>query len=218
MCNIIIWPYGNATPFTCDIIMVARHQAGVKHILSLIIIVYFQFIFMFTLSISVAPFEVLPLCFCQPHCSRNYYIFPFICWFRHGDNQCRTVWSITIVFLSAPLFKKLLYFSIYLLIPAWGQSVTIKTSQGEFLSWKNFINSETTYLTQQRLFSGKKHVPKWSPLARVVQPKIAGKSWNHRSLYWAWNLVDWKPCISHQVWDDNSWKFSCIILVTTKCC
>ena len=36
------------------------------------------------------------------------------------------------MFPQVPLFKKLLDFSIHLLIPAYGQFVTIKTSQDEF--------------------------------------------------------------------------------------
>ena len=42
-------------------------------------------------------------------------------------NRYLTVWGFTIVFPHVPLFKKLLDFSIHLLIPAYGQFVTINT-------------------------------------------------------------------------------------------
>ena len=63
-------------------------------------------------------------------------IFQILEYFINFDvyfiNRYLTVQGITIVFPQVPLFKTLLDISIHLLIPAYGQLVTIKTSQDEF--------------------------------------------------------------------------------------
>ena len=113
-------------------------------------------------------------------------------------NRYLTVWGFTIVFPQVPLLKKMLDFAIHLLIPAWGQFVTIKTSQDEFSFGKTLFHPETTYFTHKEDFSGRVQIPKWAPFApNGTANQIAGKSWNHRGQYWTLNPMAWKPWISH---------------------
>ena len=60
--------------------------------------------------------------------------------------------------------KKLLDFSIHLLIPAYGQFVTIKTSQDEFSFRKTLFQRETTYFTHKDDFSWQVTDPQMSPI------------------------------------------------------
>ena len=78
--------------------------------------------------------------------------------------QYLTVWGFTIVFLQVPLFQKLLDFSIHLLIPAYGQFVTIKTSQDEFSLGKSLFQPETTYFTHKEDLSWYGTDPQMSPI------------------------------------------------------
>ena len=71
----------------------------------------------------------------------NFYVY-FI-------NRYLTVRGCTIVFPQVPLFQKLLDFSIHLLIPAYGQFVTVKTSQDVFSFGKTLFQPETTYFTHK---------------------------------------------------------------------
>ena len=59
------------------------------------------------------------------------------------------------MFPQVPLFKKMLDFPIHLLIPAYGQFVTIKTSQDEFSFGKTF------FFTQKQLISHTKNIFFW---------------------------------------------------------
>ena len=92
---------------------------------------------------------------------------------------------LPLCFRKGHYFKKMLDFSIHLLIPAEGQFVTIKTSQDEFSLGKTLFHPETTYFTHKEDFPGKVQIPKWAPFApNVTANQIAGKSWNHRGQYW----------------------------------
>ena len=65
----------------------------------------------------------------------------------------------------------MLDFSIHLLIPAYGQFVTIKTSQGEFSFGKTLFQPETTYFTHKDDFSWQGTDPQKEPhLFSMVQP------------------------------------------------
>ena len=83
-------------------------------------------------------------------------IFQILEYFQNVDvyfiNRYLTVWGFTIVFPQVPLFKKLLDLSIHLLIPTYGQFVTIKTSQDEFSFGKTLFHTETTYFTHKEEF------------------------------------------------------------------
>ena len=109
-------------------------------------------------------------------------------------NRYLTVWGFTIVFAQFPLFPKFLHFSIHLLIPAYGQFVTIQTSQDELSFKKTLFHPETTYFTHTQKISGKVQISKWAPF---VPNHIAGKSLNHCGQYWTLNPMAWKPWISH---------------------
>ena len=131
-------------------------------------------------------------------------IFEILEYFQNFDdyfiNRYLSVCGFTIVFLQFALFKKLLDFSIHLLIPSWGQFVTIKTSQDEFSFWESFISPRNNLFHTKRrfFFSGKVQIPKWAPLApNGTANQIAGKSWNHRGQYWTLNPMARKPWISH---------------------
>ena len=95
-------------------------------------------------------------------------IFQILEYFQNVDvyviNRYLTVWGFTIVFPQVPLFKKLLDFSIHLLIPAYGQFVIIKTSQNEFSFGKTLFQSETTYFTHKEDFSWQGTDPQMSPI------------------------------------------------------
>ena len=95
-----------------------------------------------------------------------------------------------------PLFKKLLDVFIYLLFPAWGQIVTIKTSHDVFSFGKDLFTTKQ-FISSKTDFSGKEHIPKWAPFApRDIASHIAGKSCNNRGLYRTFNLMAWKHWIS----------------------
>ena len=70
-----------------------------------------------------------------------------------------------------PQVQKLLDFFIHLSIPALGQFVTIKTSQGEFSCGKTLFHQETTYFTQKNVFFLTRYrSPNGPHLLRMAQP------------------------------------------------
>ena len=109
------------------------------------------------------------------------------------------------MFPQVPLFKKMLDFSIHLLIPASGQFVTIKTSQDEFSLGKPLFHPETTYFTHKEDFF-------W----QGTDPQMGGpicSEWHSQSnrrkiLEPPWSVLDmhltpWpeNPGYRTQVWD-----------------
>ena len=129
-------------------------------------------------------------------------IFQILEYFQNFDvcfiNRYLTVWGFAIVFPQVPLFKKMLDFSIHLLIPAQGQFVTIKTSQDEFSLGKPLFHPETSSFTHKEDFSGKVQIPKWAPFApNGTVTQIAGQSWNHRGQYSTLNPMARRPWISY---------------------
>ena len=95
-------------------------------------------------------------------------IFQILEYFENFDvyfiNRYLTVWGFTIVFPQVPIFRKLLDFSIHLLIPEYGQFVTIKTPQDEFSFGKTLFQPETTYFTHKDDFSWQGTDPQMSPI------------------------------------------------------
>ena len=61
-------------------------------------------------------------------------------------------------------FKNCYIFSIHLLIPVYGQFVTIKTSQDEFSFGKTLFQPETTHFTHKDDFSWQGTDPQMSPI------------------------------------------------------
>ena len=97
-----------------------------------------------------------------------------------------------------PQVQKLLDFSIHLSIPALGQFVTIKTSQGEFSCGKTLFHPETTYFTHKKCFFWQGTDPQMGPIcSEWYSQSDRRKFWNHRGQYWTLNHMAWKPWISH---------------------
>ena len=134
-------------------------------------------------NISCWKFAPRPLVYIDPRILLNNYtfiylvkqfkiessdIFQILEYFQKFDvyfiNRYLTVWGFTIVFPQVPLFKKMLDFSIHLLIPAKGQFVTIKTSQDEFSFGKTLFRPETTYFTHKEDFLWQGTDPQMGPI------------------------------------------------------
>ena len=133
-------------------------------------------------NISCWKIAAKPLVYIDPRNLLNYYtfisgktikiessdIFQILEYFQNFDvnfiNRYLTVWGFTIVFPQVPLFKKMLDFSIHLLFPAYGQFVTIKSSQDEFSFGKTLFQPETTYFTHKDDFSWQGTDPQMSPI------------------------------------------------------
>ena len=101
----------------------------------------------------------------------------------------------------------MLDFFIHLLIPAYGQFVTIKTSQGEFSFGKLYFSQKQLISHIKTIFPGKVQIPKWAPFVlNGTANQIAGKSWNHRGSIG--HLTPWpeNPGYRTQVWDNSLYK------------
>ena len=72
--------------------------------------------------------------------------------------------------VSVLLFNILLDFSIYFFYSCMGINCHHKDFTGRVISWKKLYSHQNKLLQAQFYFSGKKHIPKWVPLACVVQP------------------------------------------------
>ena len=105
------------------------------------------------------------------------------------SNWYLTVWGFTIVFPQVPLFQKLLDSSIHLLILAYGQFVTIKTSQGEFSFGKTLFQPETTYFTHKDDFSWQGTDPQMSPICS----EWYSQSDRRKILEPPWSVLDTEP-------------------------
>ena len=109
------------------------------------------------------------------------------------------------MFPQVPLFKKLLDFSIHLLIPAKGQFVTIKTSQDEFSFGKTVFHSKTTYFTHKEDFFLARYRSLNGPhLLRMVQP-IKSPENPGTTVVSIGHLTPWpeNPGYPTQVWDKS---------------
>ena len=87
---------------------------------------------------------------------------------------------------EVPLFKKLLDFSIHLLIPVYAQFVTIKTSQDEFSFGKTLFQPETTYFTHKDDFSWQGTDPQMSPICSEWYSQSDGR----KILEPPWSVLD----------------------------
>ena len=106
------------------------------------------------------------------------------------------VWPLC--FRKSHYLKKMLDYSIYLLIPAYGQFVSIKNSQGEFSFAKTVFHHETTYFTHNELFFWQGTDSQMGPIcSEWYSQSDHRKSWNHRGQYWTLNPMARKPWISH---------------------
>ena len=117
-------------------------------------------------------------------------------------NRYLTVWGFTIVFPQFPLFPKLFDFSIHLLIPAYGQFVTIKTSQDEFSFKKKLYFTPKQLTSHTRFFLAKYRSPNGPHLFRMVQP-IRSPENPGTTVVNIGHLTPWpeNPGYHTQVWD-----------------
>ena len=128
--------------------------------------------------------------------------FQILEYFQNFDvyfiNQYLTVSGFTIVFPRVPLFKKLLDFSIQVLISAWGQFVTIKTSQDEFSFGQISFYPKTTY------FLARYRSPNGPHLLQMVQP-IRSPQNPGTNVVSIGHLTPWRenPGYRTQVWDNK---------------
>ena len=134
-------------------------------------------------------------------------VFQILVYFQNCDvnfiNRYLTVWGFTIVFPQFPLFPKLLDFFIHLLIPAYGQFVTMKTSKDEFSFKKTLFHPKTTYShTKIRFFLGRYRSPNGPHLFRMVQP-IRSPENPGTTVVSIGHLTPWpeNPGYRTQVWD-----------------
>ena len=93
---------------------------------------------------------------------------------------------LPLCFRKSHYFKKLLDFSIHLLIPAQGQFVAIKTSQDGFSFGKTLFQTETTYFTHKEDFSGKVQDPQMGPIC----PEWYSQSDRRKILEPPWSVLD----------------------------
>ena len=85
---------------------------------------------------------------------------------------------------KVPLFKEMLNFFIHLLIAAWVQFITKKTSRDKFPLGKLYFTPKQLISLTRKRYSGKVLIPEWAPFAPSdTANQIGGKSWNHRSQY-----------------------------------
>ena len=98
---------------------------------------------------------------------------------------------------ESPIIEELLDFFIYLLIPVQGLIVTVETSSDEFFLEKNVFTPKHIFHKRSYFLQGTDR--KWAPLStRDTANQIAGKSWNHRGLYWTLNFMAWT------LWNNSS--------------
>ena len=90
---------------------------------------------------------------------------------------------LPLCFRKSHYLKKMLELSIHLLIPAWGQFVTIKTSQDGFSVGKTLFYPETTYFTHKQIFFWQSTDPQMGPIcsewySQLDRRKIMEPPWS----------------------------------------
>ena len=78
-------------------------------------------------------------------------------------DQCIAIWGITII-------QEIIRFFHLFVDSSIGANCHHKAFTGQGLPWENFIHPKHLISHTQMSFSGKKQIPKWAPLTRVVQP------------------------------------------------
>ena len=105
---------------------------------------------------------------------------------------------------TSPIISKMVSFSIHLLIPAYGQFATIKTSQEEFFFGKTLFQQKQLISHTKTIFLARYRSPNETHLLRMVQP-IRSPENPGTTVVSIGHLTPWpeNPGYRTQVWDNS---------------